>query len=85
LVVSPILWLPSADRHGIDIADAMWAMSHALVNASLVGQSRHAGQPDPDLWIGPQRDPQAPLLEVIATVLPDRTLTVFHVNALTEQ
>jgi hypothetical protein len=39
----------------------------------------------PSLWIGPSLDPRAPLLEVMAEVVPPRTIRVFHVMPAREK
>jgi hypothetical protein len=39
----------------------------------------------PSLWIGPSLDPHAPLLEVMAEVVPPRTVRVFHVMRAREK
>ncbi|PWJ48660.1 hypothetical protein SAMN06264364_12941 [Quadrisphaera granulorum] len=74
-----LTWAESADRHGVAREDAL----HAIVNAVYVEESFEEPRPPaaipPTLYIGPQRDPNAPLLEVMVEKRPPRSLRVFHV------
>lgn len=74
-----IEWTDSVDRHGIDRQDAL----HALVNHVFLrpefDEPRRAGSGRPDLYIGPQRQCGAPLLEVMVERVSPRGLVVFHV------
>lgn len=73
------VWTSSADRHGVDRADAL----HAVENAYYVEQEFDDPRPPanvrPWLFIGPQRRLGAPLLEVMVEVTPPRDLLIFHV------
>lgn len=56
---------------------------HAIMNAVYVEvefiEPRPPSQTRPTLYIGPQRDRQAPLLEVMVEIQPPRGMRVFHV------
>lgn len=73
-------WADSADKHGIAHEDAL----HAILNAFYVepdfDESRVPGKIRPTLFIGPPRDPDADLLEVMVEVHPaTRSMHIFHV------
>lgn len=73
-----IKWTGSADKHGIDHADA----THAIANAMYVEEEFDDPRPPstirPTLFIGPPRKLGGPLLEVMVEIGP-RDITVFHV------
>lgn len=77
--VRAIRWADSADRHGMDRADALHAMLNAYLHEPEFDDARIEGLGRPDLWIGPQRTPGAPLLEVMTVATPPRGVLVFHV------
>ncbi len=73
-------WADSADKHGIAHEDAL----HAILNAFYVepdfDAERVPGKIRPTLFIGPPRDPDADLLEVMVEVHPaTRSMHIFHV------
>lgn len=80
-----LTWADSAFKHQIDPDDAM----HAIVNAVYVevdfDEPRPPSQVRPTLYIGPQRAPGAPLLEVMVEIRPPRGMHVFHVMEAREK
>lgn len=56
----------------------MHAMLNPLLYVPEFDEPRREGAGRPDLWIGPQRDRTAPLLEVMAERVPPRDVWVFH-------
>ena len=74
------VWAASADKHGVDHDDALAAIaSHVHVEWEFQGPRPPATIP-PSLFIGQQRDPSKPPLEVIAAVDRSRQeIRVFHV------
>lgn len=72
-------WTDSAERHGIERADALHAMLNAYLHEREFDDPRIEGRGRPDLWIGPQRTPGAPLLEVMTETVPPHEVLVFHV------
>lgn len=74
-----LTWSAAADKHGVAHEDAL----HAMVNAIYVETSFDDPRPPatirPTLYIGPQRDRSAPLLEVMVEAIPPRGVHVFHV------
>ena len=76
----------SAGKHGFREADAIHAMSNARYYEPKFDEPRDDQSAiRPSLWIGPSLDPQAPLLEVMAEVVPPRTVRVFHVMRAREK
>lgn len=57
----------------------MHAMLHPVLHVPEFDEPRREDSGRPDLWIGPQRDPNAPLLEIMAERIEPDTLWVFHV------
>jgi hypothetical protein len=77
----------SAGKHGFTETDAIHAISNARYYEPEFDESREddLGHVRPSLWIGPSLTPSAPLLEVMAEVIPPRTLRIFHVMAAREK
>ncbi|GAT07609.1 hypothetical protein H7I77_25350 [Mycolicibacterium novocastrense] len=76
----------SAGKHGFSEADAFHAVSNArYYEPEFDEPSDDHSSIRPSLWIGPSLDPQAPLLEVMAEVIPPRTIRVFHVMGAREK
>jgi len=71
------IWTQAAARHGVARDNTVFAIEYSLVVIPAFELSRWHGVPDPDLYIGPQIDPTAPLLEIMAAAEPagDR---IFH-------
>ncbi|AXH37486.1 hypothetical protein DVJ78_18080 (plasmid) [Humibacter sp. BT305] len=69
----------SADKHGIDRADALLAIRTRLVHVQKFDDARDGG-PRPDLFIGRASD--GTMLEVMAVVTPPRDLFIFHLMPL---
>lgn len=75
-------WAPSADKHGIDRADALHAIRSAALLVRHFDESRIEGRPPPDLFIGPNRT-RTELIEVMAIVDHSRRrMLIFHVMPL---
>ena len=74
----------TAGKHGFTVDDAVWAMNHAWYVESKFGDPSAPAQVQPTLWIGPSPIPTVPLLEVVADVIPPRTVVIFHVMAARE-
>lgn len=72
-----IEWAPSADKRGIARADQVFAILHALYKKVPMETSRIQSGAVVDLYIGPQRDSSAPLLEVMVERRGDRAY-IFH-------
>lgn len=77
-----IRWRDSADKHQVDHDDALHAMLHYRVRVLEFDDARVEGHGRPDLYIGPQRRPGEPLLEVMVERIPPRDVEVFHVMPL---
>ena len=75
----------SAGKHGFTEADAVHAMSNARYYEPKFDEPRDLSSIRPSLWIGPSLDARAPLLEVMAEVIPPRTVRVFHVMRAREK
>jgi hypothetical protein len=75
-----VTWSPSADQHGIDRDEALYAMAHADWVVREFGRPR-AGDLAPTLFIGPSR---YGTLEVLAELTPPDRIWVFHVMRLRE-
>lgn len=76
----------SAGKHGFTEADAVHAMSNARYYETEFDEPRDDQRPvRPTLWIGPSLDPHTPLVEVMAEVIPPRTIRVFHVMRAREK
>ncbi|MFZ4892970.1 hypothetical protein ACL9RL_00810 [Plantibacter sp. Mn2098] len=73
-----IHWAHSADKHGIDRADALNAIEQYLHWIREFDEPRVTGGRRPDLFIGPTRDRRM-LLEVIVELRPPTEILVFHV------
>jgi hypothetical protein len=74
-----ITWAPSADKHGIDREDALYAIMNAYYVEREFDDPRPPGTVRPTLFIGPPRQLGGPLLEVMVEVTPPRDLHIFHV------
>lgn len=74
-----LTWAAAADRHGVAREDALFAILHAIYVETDFDDPRPPATIRPTLYIGPQRDPRAPLLEVMVEVTPPREVHVFHV------
>jgi hypothetical protein len=75
----PIIWLDSADKHGIAHEDALHAMMNRYVYVPQYDDSRVKADVKPDLWVGPPQQLGGPLIEVMAERKPPRDLEIFHV------
>lgn len=73
-----IRWNDSADKHNVDREDMVHAMLNHLLYVPEFDHARREGGNRPDLYIGPQRDRTAPLLEVMAERVPPRDVWIFH-------
>lgn len=73
-----IRWNDSADKHNVDREDVLHAMLYHLLHVEEFDRARREGGNRPDLYIGPQRDRTAPLLEVMVERQPPRDVWVFH-------
>lgn len=73
-----IEWADSSGKHGVDRADALFAMLNAYLVIEQFDEPRILQGIRPDLFIGPQRRRGAPLLEVMVERHQSR-LFVFHV------
>lgn len=72
-------WADSADKHGIDHADALHAMATRVLYVRAFDPSRVPGGQSPDLFIGLDCAGEQ-LLEVMALVnIAERDVFVFHV------
>ena len=60
-----IRWANSADKHGIDHADALHAIGNAHYVEEEFDEPRVPGHAKPTLFIGPPRQLGGPLLEVM--------------------
>ncbi|RMB70173.1 hypothetical protein AYK61_26570 [Rhodococcus sp. SBT000017] len=74
-----IEWTDSADKHGIDHADALHAIENAYYVEREFDEPRVPGLAKPWLFIGPPRTLGGALLEVMVEVIPPRGMVVFHV------
>jgi hypothetical protein len=74
-----VTWAASAAKHGVAREDALHAVAHAVYLETEFDDPRPPSTVRPHLYIGPQRNPGAPLLEVMVEVRPPRGLHVFHV------
>ena len=72
-------WAGSADKHGVDRADALHAIENAYYVEQEFDEPRPPGMTKPWLFIGPPRALGEPLLEVMVEVTPPRDLVIFHV------
>lgn len=72
-----IEWTPSADKRGIPRADQAFAILNSLYKRTPMETSRERPGAVVDLYIGPQRDPNAPLLEVMVERFGSRA-RIFH-------
>lgn len=75
----PTRWTESADKHGIEHADALHAMKNAHIRITRFDPPRVDGAPWADLFVGPSRDGET-VLEVFAHLnmrAPD--VLIFHV------
>lgn len=75
----------SAGKHGLTEADALHAIANARYYEPEFDEARNLGDVRPSLWIGPSLQPAIPLLEVMAEVIPPRTLRIFHVMPAREK
>lgn len=74
-----IRWADSADKHDVPREDAVHAMLNAYLHVPAFDDPRVAGAARPDLWIGPPRQLDGPLIEVMTETSPPRDVLVFHV------
>ena len=74
-----LTWADSAAKHGIDRADALHAIAHAIYVETEFDEPRPPSTVRPTLYIGPPRRAGDPLLEVMLEVRPPRGLHIFHV------
>lgn len=72
-------WSTSADKHTVPQADALHAIANAIHHETRFDDPRPPSSLRPDLFIGPQRNPTAPLLEVMVEIRPPRGFHIFHV------
>jgi hypothetical protein len=80
-----IEFIESAGKHGFTEADAIHAMSNPRLYEPEFDEPGDLSSISPSLWIGPSLQPRAPLLEVMAEVIPPRTIRVFHVMEAREK
>lgn len=73
-------WSAAADKHDVAHEDALHAMVHALYAETAFDEPRPPATIRPTLYIGPQRDRRAPLLEVMVEATPLRDVHAFHVT-----
>lgn len=66
----------SARQHGFTVDDAVTAIANATWYAPRFDPARVEGLPDPSAWVGPSRS--GIQIEVLAYVVPPRTLVIFH-------
>ncbi len=71
-------WTKSADKHGVDRADALNAILNHVYHIEEFDEPRIAGAPRPDLFIGPTRD-RSELLEIMVSITPPSDMVIFHV------
>ncbi len=74
-----VTWSAAADKHGVPHEDALHAMVNAIYVETSFDDPRPPATISPTLYIGPQRDRSAPLLEVMVEATPPRGVHVFHV------
>lgn len=74
-----VTWAASADKHGVEHADALHAIANAFFVKVEFDEPRIAGGLRPTLYIGPPRQLGGPLLEVMVVLTPPRDLHIFHV------
>ncbi len=74
-----IEWARSADKHGVDRADALHAIENAYYVEREFDEPRPPGQTRPWLFIGPPRRLGGELLEIMVEVTPPRDMVIFHV------
>ena len=72
-----IRWTASADKHGVDRADALNAILNRLYHIEEFDEPREPGARRPDLFIGPTRD-RSQLLEIMANITPPNDIVIFH-------
>jgi hypothetical protein len=77
-----VTWAGSADKHGIAHEDAVHALTRFVYQERAFEAARPPATIAPDLYIGPQRSPAAPLLEVMLERRPPSGLWIFHVMEL---
>ncbi len=73
-----ISWKPSADKHGVDRADALNAIQNYIYRLESFDEPRAPSVRRPDLFIGPTRDSHI-LLEVMVVMTPPSDIMIFHV------
>ncbi|WP_248759200.1 hypothetical protein [Pseudarthrobacter sp. SSS035] len=73
-----IVWAASADKHGIDHEDALYAILNQTYQIQHFDEPRVDSGTRPDLFIGPTRD-RSGLLEVMVVITPPNHILVFHV------
>jgi hypothetical protein len=74
-----VTWSAAADKHGVSHEDALHAMVNAIYVETTFDDPRPPTTISPTLYIGPQRDRSAPLLEVMVESTPPRGVHIFHV------
>ena len=72
-----IRWADSADKHQVDRADILNAITNHLHWVPEFNESRRPGRPSPDLFIGPTID-RSELREVFVEITPPDNLFIFH-------
>ncbi len=72
-------WTSSARKHGIAREDALHAITNAVHAESEFDEPRVPGHLRPTLFIGPPRQRDGPLLEVMVEIIPSDRVVVFRV------
>ncbi len=72
-------WTSSARKHGVTREDAVYAIMNAVRAESEFNEPRMPGLRRPTLFIGPPRQRDGPLLEVMVETIPTDDVVVFHV------
>ena len=81
--MAPVEWTPSADRHGIDHEDILWAISHATGSEELQPRIDRPGE-TVRVFVGRPYAGSRRFIEVIALIRPPRTIVVFHAMELSD-
>lgn len=68
-------FMNSASKHGVERADAFWAVEHAMLFKPSFQRSRLVDMPDSALFVGPDRNGR--LIEIMAVRLEDEII-IFH-------
>jgi hypothetical protein len=81
-----VVWADSAGKHGIAREDVVTVVVAPTWKIEDFESSRMPGHRGPvDLYIGRQRDPDAPLLEVLVECIGPRTVLVLHAMELRDR